>query len=186
MIYKQLERNDLPKYLDHLLRLDPDSRYLRFGAPLSDAAIEHFIMTIERNFKDHRIYGAFNDEHVLGVAHLAFGDNVPEFGVSVDNVIRRQGHATHLVRMAITYLRNHGYREATMYCLSNNEPVMRLVRKLGAAAVTHGQDSTANVSIPLPTPGTVVEEFNNNVVLFVDKVLSQQESYMNMFFGSRP
>lgn len=185
MIYRQLEKNELPKYLDHLLRLDPDSRYLRFGGPLSNSSIEHYIMTIERSFKEHKIYGAFNDDNVLGAAHIAFSEGMPEFGVSVDTKVRRQGHATHLVRMAITYLRNHGYKEATMYCLSNNEPVIRLVRKLGAAAVTHGQDSTANLSIPLPTPGTVVEEFNNNLVLFVDKVLSKQESYMNMFFGSR-
>lgn len=184
MIYRQLEKQDLPKYLDHLIRLDKDSRYLRFGMPVNDAAIEHFMMTVERQFKEHMIYGAFNEDHVQGVAHLALNDRIPEFGISVDREMRRQGHASHLIRMAITYLRNRGFREVAMFCLSHNEPVIKLVRKMGAATITHGSDSSANVSVPLPTPGTVVEEFHNNMVLFVDKVLSKQESYLDVFFGS--
>lgn len=184
MIYKQLEKQDLPKYLDHLLRLDKDSRYLRFGLPMNDAALEHFVMTVERHWKDHVLYGVFNEDCLQGVAHLGFGQKVPEFGISVDREMRRQGHASHLIRMSTTYLRNRGFREVAMYCLSNNEPVMKLVRKMGSATVTHGQDSSATISIPMPTPGTVAEEFHNNMVLFVDKVLSKQESYINLFFGT--
>jgi hypothetical protein len=51
---------ELQKYSDHLLRLNADDRYLRFGARIDDAAIIRHVQTKSKDKKI--ILAAFDDK----------------------------------------------------------------------------------------------------------------------------
>ncbi len=44
---RTLTASELPKYRDHLLRLDAEDRRLRFGYPISDEAIQGHVRKID-------------------------------------------------------------------------------------------------------------------------------------------
>src|SRR4051812_45644734 len=77
-------------YLAHLAALLPADVRLRFGSTLSADAIAAYVQRIDF---DHDalfgVYGAGLD--LVGAAHLAFGGDIAELGVSVATGARRRG-----------------------------------------------------------------------------------------------
>ena len=65
---RRLYRPDLPAFAAHLIRLDPETRYNRFGLQVSDDYLENYA---ELCFKPGAlVYGCFEDGMVRGAAEL--------------------------------------------------------------------------------------------------------------------
>src|SRR5262245_42550456 len=65
---RRLWPSDKEAFRDHLLRLDPRSRHLRFGGGMSDDFLVHYA---EHCFgKGDLLYGAFVDGKLVGAAEL--------------------------------------------------------------------------------------------------------------------
>jgi RimJ/RimL family protein N-acetyltransferase len=134
----------------HLIRLDPESRRLRFGAIVRDQHITHFIETLNWSTSIH--LGYFDRGRLRGAAHLVSFDDgdAPgvEYAVSVEAPHQNAGIGTELTRRAVTIARNRGLRELYMICLRENARMQHIARKVGATVVLAGVEVEGRVALP--------------------------------------
>src|SRR3954469_4950663 len=89
----------------HLLALEPDDRYLRFGYTATDEQIGRYVADLDFDRDD--VFGIYNRRlELIAVAHLAFsGDpkasNCAEFGVSVLRKARGRGYGSPPIARAL-------------------------------------------------------------------------------------
>src|SRR5205823_185272 len=87
---QRLNARERPALIAHFLALPAEDRRLRFGCSLSSEAIVVYVDQIE--FARDAVFVSRDDWLALiGVAHLAFGDDVAELGLSVLPGDRRHG-----------------------------------------------------------------------------------------------
>jgi len=139
----------------HLLALDLQDRYLRFGHPASDAQIQKYVDVLD--FEQDEIFGIFNRRlELIAMAHLAFAlppstgerPTAAEFGVSVSRQARGRGFGQRLFEHAILHARNRGVTTLTIHALSENVAMLRIARKLGGTIQRDGSESQAQVLLP--------------------------------------
>ena len=129
---KRLERELKSRIVDHLLRLTPEDRHMRFFAALNETAIRNY--TEKLGEKDELFFTFKPDAElgyrVTGFLHVAkMSDDACEIGVSVDSNARGQGIATKLFDRAFLYVRATGYKKIYINCLSTNTAMQKIVAK---------------------------------------------------------
>jgi RimJ/RimL family protein N-acetyltransferase len=147
-------------YRDHLLRLSPDDRRLRFFAPLDDDAIIEFVAGL--NSRETRIIACFDNRlaviAAVQVAVIKGKGRLAEFAFSVDEAERGRGLATTLMKRALLWVRNRNIPRAHMHCLAENHPVRRMALRLGMSVSSDTGDSEAAMDLPLPTALSIAQE----------------------------
>lgn len=176
-------------YLAHLLALERDDVRLRFGSPLSPAAIEAYVDRID--FEQDSIFGVHGDAlELAGATHLAFADGLAELGVSVLASARRRGIGGALVARAAEHARNRATPRLYMHCLAENGAMIRLARRAGMDVVVAAGDADAHVALPAATPLSVTSELLADRVALYDYALkSNVETWRRVgvaLAGSRP
>src|SRR5512132_3200349 len=97
---------ELPKYRDHLLRLDAEDRRLRFGFIIDDAGIREHVRQLDPQ-TDRIIAHIDDDLRVVGAAHIALADDsAVELTISVDHSWRGRGVGAQLFDQAVLRARN--------------------------------------------------------------------------------
>ena len=82
-IYK-LPASELDRYRAHLLMLDQESRYMRFGFHISNDVINQLCEKWKLNPHKHKIFAIEdNNLDIVGVAHVSLEDEIPELAFSV-------------------------------------------------------------------------------------------------------
>ena len=180
---RELGASERTLFLQHLLSLGTGDRYLRFGSPLSDAAIESYVDRID--FKTDTIFGVFNDRlklaaagHFAPIPKSAASDEVAgrsaEFGLSVGDDARGRGLGTALFLRAASHARNLGISSLFMHCLSENRAMMRIARKAGMQIQqTHGE-ADAYLALEPGTIATAIEEGVQRQIALFDFALKRQ------------
>ena len=135
----------------HLLAMDPDDRYYRFGYAASDEHIQRYVDGLD--FERDDVFGVFNRKlELIAVAHLAFApDQCPtacaetcaEFGVSVAKDARGLGLGSCLFDRAAKHARNEGVQLMFIQALSENTVMLGIARKAGATVERMGTESEA-------------------------------------------
>lgn len=147
---------------EHLLALSPEDRTRRFGLPVSDERIRHYLDRID--FRDDLVFGIFDRRlRLVAMAHLAFGTQgraggSGEFGVSVLAAHRGQGLGTRLFDRAVTHARNRGVREMVINIARDNDAMVRIVRRAGATLEFDGPEVVARLPLAADTLGTQIDE----------------------------
>jgi GNAT superfamily N-acetyltransferase len=119
-----------PKLLDHFLRLDTEDIRLRFGSPLGSEAIAAYVQGID--FDTDAVFGVYEDElELAAAAHVAFGADGAELGVSVLPGHRSRGIGSALFARAVEHARNRFVTRLYMHCLSENAAMMHIAKKSG-------------------------------------------------------
>jgi RimJ/RimL family protein N-acetyltransferase len=137
------------RILFHLLALNVNDRYLRFGYAASDTQVERYVDLID--FDRDEVFGIFNRRlELIAQAHLAAlpGDREAEFGVSVLPKARGRGYGARLFDRALLHARNHGIDSLVIHALTQNVPMLRIVRAAGATVERAGGESTARLRVP--------------------------------------
>ena len=149
---------ELPKYRDHLLRLDAEDRRLRFGFIIDDAGIREHVRQLDP--RTDRIIAQIDDDlRVVGAAHIAPADDgAVEFAISVDHSWRGRGLGAELFDEAVLRARNRGMRRAYIYSLVDNQAMRHLARKAGMAIYSEAGESEACLALPPPTPLSLLRE----------------------------
>jgi RimJ/RimL family protein N-acetyltransferase len=149
------------RVLQHLLALDAQDRYWRFGQHTGDAQIERYVAQLD--FDRDEIFGIFNRRlEVIAMAHLAHADadaarRMAEFGVSVLPHARGRGLAARLFERATLHARNRQVDTLLIQSLTENEAMLRIVRNAGASIDRSGAESLAVLELPARTPITHLE-----------------------------
>lgn len=176
----RLGANARDAYLAHLLALEGDDVRLRFGSPLSPAAIEAYVGRID--FDVDTIFGARGEAlELVGAAHVAFAGDFAELGVSVVASHRRHGIGGALVARAAEHARNRLMPRLYMHCLAENAGMIRIARRAGMDVVIEAGDADAHVALEPATPLSVTSEMMADRVALYDHALrSNVEAWRRM------
>jgi GNAT superfamily N-acetyltransferase len=139
----------------HLLALDAEDRYLRFGNPAPDTQIGKYVDMLD--FEHDEVFGIFNRRlDLVAMAHLAHPNDpveagkqrMSEFGVSVLKSARGRGFGKRLFEHAILHARNRGVRLLFIHALSENAVMLKIARNAGATLRRDGSESDAWLELP--------------------------------------
>ncbi len=151
------------RILAHLQALDEADRHLRFGYAASDSHIGRYVDQLD--FERDEVYGVFNRRlELVAMAHLAYlGQDTrhptsAEFGVSVQPKLRGRGIGARLFERAALHARNQGIDTIIIHALSENRPMLHIVREAGALIETQGSESTARLKLPPDDVGSRLQE----------------------------
>lgn len=180
-IYK-LPANELDRYRAHLLMLDDESRYMRFGFHIKNEIINQLCEKWKLNAHQHKIFVIEDDNlDVVGVAHVSLEDEVPELAFSVFKEHQGKGMGDALMKRAVEYCQNKGIRAGCMVCLGTNDKIKRLARKNNVLVKTEDGDSVGEISIPSPTPVSLWHEYLEDNMGKLDHLGKAQRKFAQMF-----
>ena len=171
---RRLWPSDVEAYRDHLLRLDPRSRHMRFGGGMSDDFLVHYA---ERCFgQGDLLYGAFIDGELIGAAELRsnsaiwseqapFGRHIhAEAAFSVEEDYRRQGIGEKLFRRIQRAASNHGVETIEIICLPDNVGMRSLAQKFKTQFTFEECTLTGRLRARRPTPFSLMLEAAGDAV----------------------
>ena len=128
---RKLWPTEAERFRDHLLRLDKETRRLRFAHFVSDAFIEDYAGRMA-DFGSV-VYSYNLDGRVRAAAELRrLGDvwgEEAEAAFSVERSYQDQGVGTELMGRVVRAARNRGIRRLYMSCLAENAKMQAIARK---------------------------------------------------------
>ncbi len=130
-IIRRLWPTETDKFRDHLLRLDKESRRLRFAHSVSDAFIEEYASRMSEF--GSLVYGHVVDGKVRGAAELRrLGDTwgeEAEAAFSVESAYQDHGVGSELMGRVVRAARNRRIRRLYMSCLAENAKMQVIAKK---------------------------------------------------------
>ena len=170
---QHLGASSRPALLTHLLALSTDDRRLRFGAALSSEALAAYVDGID--FRRDAVFAVHDDRlALLGVAHVGFGDDIAELGLSVLPGHRASGIGSTLFERGACHARNRRVPHLLMHCLAENGPVMRMARRFGMQIVAASGDADAHLALPPASAGSITREFVDDRFALYDYAMKSQ------------
>lgn len=148
---RSLGVNHRARIARHLVALDPQDRYLRFGFSTNDEQIQRYAEGL--NFERDEIFGIYNRRlDLIAMAHLAFSTDstlgsCAEFGVSVLKEARGRGYGARLFERAAMHTRNEGVSRMFIHALSENTAMLKIARDAGAIVERDGFESEAHLHL---------------------------------------
>lgn len=128
---RKLWPSESDKFRDHLLRLDKDSRRMRFAHAVSDNFIDDYAGRM--NEMGAIVYGYLEGGEVRAVAELKkLGDTwgqEAEAAFSVEPGYQEKGIGTELMGRVIRAGRNRSVNNLYMSCLAENRKMQAIARK---------------------------------------------------------
>jgi GNAT superfamily N-acetyltransferase len=173
---RKLWIGEAPKYLEHLKRLDPESRRNRFGGAVADELIERYAATAVQ--PGNLVHGFLIDGTLRGVAELrplrpAFRREA-EVAFSVEKPWQSHGVGSALLERTLLAARNRGIRHLHMTCLVENARMQQLARKYAAELTFDLGSVVGAVEAPQPTPLSLFRELVADGHGFASAVLDVQ------------
>lgn len=132
--------------LRHLLSLNADDRYLRFGYAASDAAINAYVagLDLTRDALLAVSAGATSRGFLIGIAHVAL-QAPAEFGLSVLPAWRCRGLGRRLFVAAMSCAAAHDMH--LLVCVTSNASVLNMARSLGFAVCLGDGEPRASIRL---------------------------------------
>lgn len=182
LVYRLVPRQ-YKKYREHLLALDEESRYLRFGSPLKDSMINILCDTFEKNPKEHKLFAIENDNlDAIAMGHISIVNDNMELAFSVLKEHQGKGMGSALMARCIEWCQNRNIKKGTMVCLSVNKPIRRLASKHGILIHREGE-TTAEISIPDPNPISIWSELIDSNLARMDHMGKVNRYYARQLVG---
>lgn len=146
------------KYRQHLLSLDRESRYLRFGYQATDESIAAFCKAVEQNLHKHTLF-CVEDANLdfIAVGHISTADSM-ELAFSVRKDAQGQGIGSALMRRCIQWCRANQVLKGTMVCLTKNAAIKRLCKKHGIKTTTAHGETVASIELDHAQLDTYISE----------------------------
>lgn len=170
---RKLWKHDQEAVNDHFLRLDQDSRRLRFGSFVDDSNLNKY--TEQLLSFDSVIFGAFCDGKLRAVAELrGLFHSWPmsaEAAFSVERGWQDHGIGEALFNRLVSAAQNRGVKKLNMLCLRDNDRMRHLASKHHAVLEFHTGEVEATLAPPWPTAFSLTEEFVGETKNFAREVL---------------
>jgi GNAT superfamily N-acetyltransferase len=175
-ITRRLWPTEADKFRDHLLRLDPESRRMRFAHSVADAFIEEYArrMTAYGSL----VYGHLVDGKLRGAAELrrlgdAWGEEA-EAAFSVEKPCQGHGVGTDLMGRVVRAARNRSIRRLYMSCLAENAKMQSIARKHAAVLRFEAGDVVGEILPDRPSYHSLAAEIAADRMGFIIAVLDLQ------------
>jgi len=182
-IVQRLTETARSKLVEHFGKLEPEDVRLRFGAPMAPDAIAAYVESID--FGADAVVGVYDDELNLGgVAHIAFGGDAAELGVSVLAEHRGRGIGSALFARAVEHARNRFVTRIYMHCLAENAAMMHIARKAGMTICVDQGEADAFVNVPPGDTASLAGEFVEQRLALLDYALKAQTAVLKRIAGA--
>ncbi|MBO6948633.1 MAG: GNAT family N-acetyltransferase [Rhodospirillales bacterium] len=159
-VYRKLWPSEVNRVEEHLLRLTPEDRQMRFCGGVSDGRIREYCTEI--NWTTTTMLGCFVDGKLRGVACVVVlpeGFNfAAEIAFSVEGSFQNRGIGTMLVKKSISIARNRYVGTAYLFCLRENGKMRHIAGKFEAEFSYVGADVEGKVSPNWPSYLSYFEE----------------------------
>lgn len=148
--FRKLWTADSAALKTHLLRLDQESRRMRFGTPVSDYFIEQYAA---HALGSHSIaHGYFVDGVLRGVAELrgfrGVSGSEAEAAFSVEKDFQNRGIGTELFERTVLAARNRGISKLFVNFLSQNARMQAIAKKFDAVVTYDSDGGHAQIEAP--------------------------------------
>jgi GNAT superfamily N-acetyltransferase len=175
-IIRRLWPTETGRFRDHLLRLDKESRRLRFAHSVSDAFIEDYAGRMS-DFGS-LVYGYVLDGKVRGAAELrrlgdAWGEEA-EAAFSVEKPYQDIGIGSDLMGRVVRAARNRRIRRLYMSCLAENARMQVIAKKHEAVLRFEYGEVIGEILPETPDYFSLVAEATEDRVGFMIAVLDLQ------------
>ena len=171
-----------PKLRDHFLRLDANDIRLRFGAPLGPDGVAAYVQGID--FDTDAVFGVYEDElELAAAAHVAFGPDGAELGVSVLPGYRGRGIGSALFARAVEHARNRFVTRMYMHCLSENAAMMHIARKSGMKICVDTGEAEAFLKLAPADQASLSGELMGQRLALFDYALKKQAAALKRITG---
>lgn len=165
--------SETDKFRDHLMRLDKDSRRMRFGMPVRDEFIVDYASRVTE--MKALVYGFYAEGEMRAAAEMRqIGDEWStdaEGAFSVETAFQNRGIGTELLGRIVWAARNRGISRLYMNCLAENQKMQRLARKYRAELHFDHGEVVGRVLPAVPTYLSLWEEAIEDSRGFVMAVL---------------
>ena len=147
---------EVDKFRSHLLRLDNESRRMRFTHGVSDDVIDRYARRVNQRIKGKGaiIYGCFFDNEIHGAAELhkigGTWRRHAEAAFSVEEPYQNRGIGTELLGRVIRTARNRGVQHLYISCLAGNAKMQAIARKHAANLRFEPGEVIADITPPEP------------------------------------
>lgn len=179
LVYR-LQPHEYPRYRKHLLALDEESRYTRFGFHVKDEVIEQLCTTFENNPKEHKIFVIENEElEVVAAGHISLVGGETELAFSVLTPYRKQGMGSSLMSRCVEWCQNRNIKGGCMVCLTSNTAIKKLASKHGIL-INEGGETLADIKIPDATASSVMHEVVESNIARMDHLGKLQRRFARM------
>ena len=185
---RSLGANHRARIARHLMALDPQDRYMRFGFMASDEQIQRYADSL--NFERDEIFGIYNRRlELIAMAHLAFSADsslhaCAEFGVSVLKSVRGRGYGARLFDRAAMHARNEGVSRMFIHALSENHAMLTIARNAGATVERDGSESEAHLRLlPATLDSRLTELFDEQLAQTDYRIKVQVQQFRALLAG---
>lgn len=180
LVYRLLPA-DYGRYRDHLLALDDESRFLRFGYTIKDEMINKLCDRFESNPTQHKLFVIENDDlDVVAAGHISLESDEVELAFSVLKEHQGQGMGSSLMKRCVEWCQNRGIKAGCMVCLTHNTAIKKLAKKHGVLVDDHGE-TLADIKIPDLNPVSVINEVMDSNISRFDHLGKLQRRFARMF-----
>jgi GNAT superfamily N-acetyltransferase len=157
---RKLWFTETEKFRDHMLRLDAESRRMRFGMRVDDDFLRNYAAQVSQ--LESVIYGFFVGGEMHAAAELRrvgdSWDHEAEAAFSVEREYQGSGVGTELLGRLILTARNRGISRLYMNCLSTNGKMQHIAKKYEADLYFEDGDVVGQLKPPSPTPVSLLNE----------------------------
>lgn len=175
---------------DHLLKLDLQSRYMRFGYSCKDESIQDYASNIPDCDMILGIRESITDDNIVAAVHLAVSQDgtSAELGISTLPSSRRKGYGERLLRYTVDVLRNRKIMQLYSVCIPDNQPLLKLLHKLNITSITSQPgEKEARISIPMAGMDSLVSELRNDRLVMIDTAMRPwAQMWEKMFWNKFP
>jgi RimJ/RimL family protein N-acetyltransferase len=173
---RRLWPTETDKFRDHLLRLDTESRRLRFAHSVSDDFIEGYASRMTEY--GSLVYGYLVAGSVRGAAELrrlgdAWGEEA-EAAFSVEEPYQEHGVGTDLMGRVVRAARNRNIRRLYMSCLAENARMQAIARRHDALLRFEYGDVVGEILPAHPAYFSLATEAAEDRLAFIIAVLDLQ------------
>jgi GNAT superfamily N-acetyltransferase len=174
-VIRKLWAHERSAYLDHLLRLDADSRHARFGGAVADEVIRRYVEGADP--RSAVLHGFFVDGTLRGIGELRLLGGVAnsaEAAFSIEKPWQSHGVGSALLERTLLTARNRGIKHLQMVCLADNRRMQELARKFDAELSFDFGSVIGEVVTPYPTPLSMFRELVSDGRMVASAVLEAQ------------
>lgn len=159
MNIKSLSPFELHKYEEHLLRLAPQDRYLRFSGHVSDESIHTYVKSIDP--LTSVVKAIYNDElEVVAAIHVLVYNNGKdaEIALSVDSNYRGRGYGHALFEAAMKWVQSRSIEKIYSMCLRENRPMNKIATSRGMTVHHDSMETEAYLNVDKPSLSAIWSE----------------------------
>ncbi len=158
---RRLCRADLHDVIAHLVDLNEDNRYLRFGTYVSDAFVEDYAHRILED--QSLVFGAFSDAKLVAIGEVRGFGKAPyahaEAALSVDSQWQGKGVGKQIFGHLVSAAKERGVHALHVVFLRRNERMWEITRDYHPQIEIIDSEIEATFDPHRPSPPPIARDF---------------------------